>query len=273
MTTTFEPTTSRDVYARVAELDDATAASLADRMDLRAADPRQQALWADYLSRLPIGGRARVLEVGCGTGAVTATIAALPGVGEAVGVDPLPFFVERARRRAPDLRFEVGDGRALPFDDDSFDGVVFSTTLCHIPGPERALAEARRVLRPGGHLLVYDGDYATTTVAVSDRDPLQACVATAVRTLVHDPWLVRRLTGLVRDAGFAPDELRSHGHLELTRPAYMLSLIDLGADMLVSAGTLAPATGEALKSEARSRVEAGRFFGHIAYASLPATAR
>jgi SAM-dependent methyltransferase len=270
MTTTGEPTTSTDVYARAAELDEATAASLAERIDIRAADPRQQALWDDYLSRAPTP-RGRVLEVGSGTGAVTAKIAALPDVAEAVGVDPMPHFVERARRRTPALRFEVGDARALPFDDAAFDGVVFSTTLCHVPGPERALAEARRVLRPGGWLLVYDGDYATTTVAVRDGDPLQLCAAAAVRTLVHDPWLVRRLSTLVRTCGFEPGALRSHGHLELTTPTYMLSLVDLGADVLVGQGTLLPPTGEALKAEARQRVATGRFFGHIAYASLLAT--
>jgi SAM-dependent methyltransferase len=270
MTTTDEPTTSTDVYARAAELDEATAASLAERIEIRGADPRQQALWDAYLSRAPTR-RERVLEVGCGTGVVTVKIAALPGVVEAVGVDPLPHFVERARRRAPRLRFEVADGRALPFDDATFDGVVFSTTLCHIPGPEEALAQARRVLRPGGWLLVFDGDYATTTVALRDGDPLQICVTRGVRRLVHDPWLVRRLVGLVREAGFAPGELLSHGHLELTTPAYMLSLVDLGADTLVDTGTLSAPTGEALKAEARRRVADGTFFGHIAYASLLAT--
>ncbi len=53
---------SRDVYAHVTDLDEATAASLADRMDLRASDPRRQALWDDYLSRAPFAAGARVLE-------------------------------------------------------------------------------------------------------------------------------------------------------------------------------------------------------------------
>ncbi|UOY01374.1 methyltransferase domain-containing protein [Blastococcus sp. PRF04-17] len=273
MSAIFEHTTSSDVYARYSELDAATVRSLADRLEIRAADPRQQRLWSEFLAGAPAFGGGRVLEIGCGTGVITALIAGLPGVGEVVGVDPVPYFVERARARLPDVRFEVADGRGLPFGDESFDGVVFSTTLCHIPGPERALAEAHRVLRTGGHLLVYDGDYATTTVATSDVDPLQTCAATAVRTLVHDPWLVRRLPALLREAGFSPEELRSHGHLELTAPTYMLSLIDLGADTLVARGTLAPASGEAFKAEARGRVAAGRFFGHIAYASVRAERR
>jgi ubiquinone/menaquinone biosynthesis C-methylase UbiE len=91
------------------------------------------------------------------------------------------------RRRAPALLFEVADGRMLRFDDATFDGVVFATTLCHVPAPEFALAEARRVLRPSGYVLVSDGDYATITVAVGDHDPLQACVTAAVAGLVHDP--------------------------------------------------------------------------------------
>jgi ubiquinone/menaquinone biosynthesis C-methylase UbiE len=53
--------------------------------------------------------------------------------------------------------------------------VVCHTSLCHIPEPERALAEARRVTAEGGALAVFDGDYASTTVATSACDPLQAC--------------------------------------------------------------------------------------------------
>jgi SAM-dependent methyltransferase len=85
---------------------------------------------------------------------------------------PSPGFIDRARRRAPAVRFEVADGRRLPFDDATFDGAVFATTLCHVPSPELALAEAHRVLRRGGYLLVYDGEYVTTTVATAHYDPL-----------------------------------------------------------------------------------------------------
>jgi ubiquinone/menaquinone biosynthesis C-methylase UbiE len=270
-TTTIEPTRSRDPYARIADVDDATAARLAERFEIRASDPRQHRLWRDFLARTPSVDGACVLEVGCGTGIITAKIAELPGVVEAVGVDPSPYFVERARRRAPSLRFEVADGRSLPFDDATFDGVVFATTLCHVPGPEQALAEAHRVLRPGGYLLIYDGDYATSTVAIGSHDPLQACVEAAVEALVHDPWLVRRLTPLVRDAGFEPGDLHSHGYLELDSPAYMPSLIDVGADTLASTGTISTETAAAMKAEARDRVDRRRFFGHIAYASILAT--
>jgi SAM-dependent methyltransferase len=269
-TGTARPATSRDPYARIGELDQAGVARLAERIETRARDPRQHQLWRDFLARADFPAAARVLEVGCGTGIITGMIANLPTVAEAVGADPSPHFVELARSRNPRLRFEVADGRDLPFPDGSFGGVVFATTLCHIPDPERALAEAHRVLHPGGRLLVYDGDYSSTTVALADQDPLQTCVRAAIGSLVHDPWLVRRLVPLLRAAGFTPGELHSHGYLETDHPTYLPTLVDAGADTLASAGVISPATAAALKAEARHRAEAGRFLGHIVYASLPA---
>jgi hypothetical protein len=62
--------------------------------------------------------------------------------------------------------------------------------------------------------------------------------------------------------------LRSHGYVENEAPGYILTLIDRGADTLVAAGGLAEPAAQALKAEARRRVDAGEFFGHIAYASL-----
>lgn len=257
-----------DPYARAAELDETTVAALAERFEIRAADPRQHLLWRDFLSRAPHVPGARVLEVGCGTGIISAKITEIPGVAEVVGVDPAPGFIQRARHREPSLRFEVADGRTLPFDKATFDGVVFATTLCHVPEPQLALAEARRVLRPGGYLLVYDGDYATTTVALTANDPLQRCVDAAIGSLVHDPWLIRRVRHLLHTTGFVPAELCTHGYLETESPRYLTSMIDVGADTLASDGTLSPASAQALKAEARDRAANGRFFGHLAYASI-----
>jgi SAM-dependent methyltransferase len=265
------PATAQDPYARIATLGETEVEALADRIEVRAADPRQRRLWAQFLSRVDFAGRS-VLEVGSGTGVITELIAQREGVGEVVGIDPCPGFVDRARRRAPQLRFEVADGRDLPFAAGSFDVVVLATTLCHVPGPELVLAECRRVLTAGGTLLVYDGDYATMTVAVDRIDPLQACVETVMGQIVHDPWLVRRLPLLVRAAGFTPGELRGHAHIEASDPAYALRLIALGSELLVAAGTIGPETAEALRAEADRRVREGRFHCSIDYASLVAAA-
>jgi SAM-dependent methyltransferase len=278
MTTTAPAPTaaigSADPYARSADLDDATACMLATRLETRGAQPQQAALRQAFLSRLPRRAGARVLEVGCGTGIVARDLAAIPGVASVVGVDPSRQFIERARSLSavdPVLRFEVGDGMALPFGDHQFDTAVFATTLCHVTDPQAALGEAFRVLVPGGTLLVFDGDYATTTVAQHRDDPLQAFVTAAITRLVHDPWLVRRLRTLVAAAGFTALDLESHGYVESDAAAYMSSIVDFGASALAEDATVSAQLADALKAEARNRIASGTFFGHIAYASILAT--
>jgi hypothetical protein len=125
-------------------------------------------------------------------------------------------------------------------------------------------------LRPGGILAVFDGNYTTTTLANGDFDPLQACADAAMEALVHDRWLIQRLPVLVREAGFTIVKQRSLGIVETSEPDYMFTIADRGADVLASSGRISTELAQALKNEARRRVEAGCFFGSIAYGSLVA---
>jgi len=103
----------------------------------------------------------RVLDVGCGPGYLTALAAeaALPG-GSAVGVDPSEPMVEQARRTrgTANCSFELGKAESLGAADASFDVVVSSLAVHHIPEEVRgqAFAELFRVLRPGGRVLLAD---------------------------------------------------------------------------------------------------------------------
>ena len=264
-----------DVYVVFDELDVATQERLAEILELRGADAQQQALRDSFLADISFVPEARVLEVGCGTGVLTRRLARWPNVGEVVGADLYPLLLSKARQLAADLpnvTFQEADARSLPFEDDAFDAVLFDSALSHIPAPERAVAEAFRVLRPGGWLAAFDGDYATTTVALGDHDPLQACVDTMMANSVHDRWLVRRLPALVRRCGFEVDSFRSHGLVE-TNEGYMLTIVDRGADFLRTLGQIDDVMAASLKAEARRRVGEGTFFGHIAYGSLTARKR
>jgi len=100
-----------------------------------------------------VGRATRVLDVACGPGYVTAAAAARGA--EAVGVDFAASVVAAAQQRFPQARFpkaefRQGDAEALEFPDGSFDAVVCSFGMPHFPHAERAVAEAFRVLRPGG---------------------------------------------------------------------------------------------------------------------------
>jgi ubiquinone/menaquinone biosynthesis C-methylase UbiE len=259
-----------DVWATVAEQDAATQERLADVLETRGAEAKQQELRRAFLSGIDFPADARVLEIGCGTGVLTRRLATWPRVSEVVGVDVAPSLLERARELSAPLAtvtFQEADARDLPFADASFDVVVFDSTLTHVPGPEQALEQAARVLRPAGLLAAFDGDYSTTTVALHEHDVLQTCVEAMVDGSVHDRWLVRRLPSLVRRCGLEVLQLASHGYVD-TEGAYMLTIVDRGVDLLVAAGTLARDTADALKAEGRRRVESGTFYGFIAYGSL-----
>jgi hypothetical protein len=99
--------------------------------------------------------------------------------------------------------------------------------------------------------------------------PLQSCVDAMVANSVQDRFRARRLPGLVRSCGLELASFRSHGYTE-TGGGHLLTIVDRGVDMLLAAGQLGEEAAVALKAEARRRVAAGIFFGHIAYASLTA---
>jgi ubiquinone/menaquinone biosynthesis C-methylase UbiE len=263
-----------DIYTKVTEAAPETLAGLMTALELRGADPQLRAMLHTYLTDAALPQGARVLEVGCGTGAITRALATWPPVGETMGVDPSPVLVAKARELAGGLTavvFEEADGRSLPFAGNRFDAVVFHTTLCHVPEPELMLHEAVRVLRPGGCLAVFEGDYATATLATRAGDPLDACADAFREHYVHDPWLVRRLPALLRGADVQLQSARSYGYVETSKPGFMLaSWVDLGADALAASGRIGADMAAALKAEARRRVTSGEYFGHIAYMSLVA---
>lgn len=101
--------------------------------------------------------RGRVLEVAVGTGR---SLPHYPADISVTGIELSPAMLAIARQRAADLGRDVtlreADAEHLPFDDASFDTVVCALALCTIPSPVAALGEMRRVLAPGGRLLLFD---------------------------------------------------------------------------------------------------------------------
>ena len=149
-----------------------------------------------------------VLDIGSGPGFLACEMSAEVGPGGSVtGVDPSPSMLSIARGRpraagsAP-VRFSPGEATALPCAAGSFDAVTSTQVYEYVGDVPAALAEAWRVLRPGGRLLVLDTDWDSIVWRSSDDDRMRR-VLTAWDRHLADPYLPRRLTGLLEEAGFS----------------------------------------------------------------------
>ena len=165
----------------------------------------------------------RVLEVGCGTGSM------FQYYGDAVEVDaiePEQDFLELAVAKAPQMagrvRARAGDGMSLGFPDGAFDAVVFGLVLCSVPSVERVLAEAFRVLRPGGRLRALEhvrSERAVAGLLMDVANPLwlrlnkQGC-----------NWN-RQPLSLIEAADFRLDGVRAFQRFDTVIPAFPMRLI------------------------------------------------
>ncbi|MCC7369028.1 MAG: methyltransferase domain-containing protein [Chloroflexi bacterium] len=155
------------------------------------------------------------LDVGCGTGALSATILREAAPAEVVGIDASQGFVEYVRTQVQDRRasFEVADAQALPFDAGRFDCAVSGLVLNFIPQPERALAEMARTVRSDGTVALYLWDYAEGMQmmrhfwdAAAALDPNAVPLDEGRRFPICQP---EPLAQLFRDAGLAQVEVRA----------------------------------------------------------------
>ncbi|OLT03904.1 methyltransferase [Pseudonocardia sp. CNS-004] len=115
-----------------------------------------------FVGGLDVPAGARWLDVGCGTGALTAAVLRRGAPSDVWGVDRSDGFAAHARREVTDprARFSVGDARALPFPTGRFDAVVSGLVLNFVPEPAVAAAELVRVAARGGVVAAYLWDYA-----------------------------------------------------------------------------------------------------------------
>lgn len=148
-------------------------------------------------------GHESVLDIGCGDGRFTRVLAGL--FSKVAGIDVKEHKIKEAADTAKaeglDIDFRTASGQEVPYDDQSFDVVAFSNSLHHMPDPAGALAEASRVLKPGGLLYIMEpvpsGTYHEATKLVNDEtivrtDAYKAMMALDGKGFTHKTEIMYR---------------------------------------------------------------------------------
>jgi len=162
--------------------------------------------WLGEARRQLLSGLAgRVLEIGAGTGA---NFQYYPAQAQVTAIEPSFHFLKRARAKAAaapaSIELEEADAQALPFADDCFDAAVATWVFCTIPDPMQALAEVKRVTRPGASLLMIEHVKAKTSGVQLMQNLWNPCQ----NFLVAGCNVNRDTEAAVRAAGFQVEEAR-----------------------------------------------------------------
>ena len=154
------------------------AREMADESMVRNLSAQAEAIWPQeepIFDRYPLITGAKVLDVGCGTGEITARLAEKYAQASFAGIDVEEPHLERARMRCAEfgdrVRFELGDALNLAFDDDTFDLVVCRHVLQAVSDARRVLEEIRRVTKPGGRVHLIAEDYGMLHCYPTELDP------------------------------------------------------------------------------------------------------
>ena len=182
--------------------------TMAGLLEKRSQSPEEVAVRTAYLDLLAIQPGEHVLDAGCGSGIPLRDMARRVGpTGRAVGLEYSPAFLTIARELVEQeglagwVELREGDVRELPFGDGEFDLAVAATVLRHIPGGDRGVAELARVVKPGGRVVVFEGDADGCLINHPDRQLTRRIVASGCDNNNIDGQLARRLPGLMVETG------------------------------------------------------------------------
>jgi ubiquinone/menaquinone biosynthesis C-methylase UbiE len=263
---------ARDAMTYINDMDDKVVQMFIDRLEFRGKDPTFVQYRDTYIARMSLSPTADVLEIGCGTGVVTRAIAGRPDfTGHVIGIDQSPAFIAAARRLAADAgvesrtSFQVGDVHALDLPDARFDAVVAHTVISHVLDPLAMLKDAARVVRPGGTIAVFDGDYASWTFASPDHALAKAMEEGIIAAVVNQPRVMRDMPRLLRQVGLERVDTLAFVYADIGKGTFFPGAMEGYAPLVAREGLVSAEQVDAWLSGQRRAMEEGVFFAACNY--------
>lgn len=198
----------RDIFRLAPSMDATVLETIAARLEFRGTDEGYARRSQAYLPRLPLAHARRILALGCGTGIEVRALRRLTRPDTTIiGIDHSPALIDAARRLTADegladnVTYQVGDAHHAPYGDAEFDIITLHTLISHVEDPLQVLGEARRLVRPGGTVAIFDGDYASLTFAYPDHALAKTIEEKLIQLIVANPRIMRDLPRLLGAAG------------------------------------------------------------------------
>jgi ubiquinone/menaquinone biosynthesis C-methylase UbiE len=253
-------------------MDTETVEKIIQRLEFRDQDPTFTHWRETYLDKLLLKTASRILDAGCGTGVVTRALAKRSDVKcQIIGSDYSPALIDVARQQArafkvdSQIDFQIHDIHSLGFADGYFDIVIAHTVLSHVANPQIAIQELRRVVKPGGVVAIFDGDYASLTFAYPDDMFARQFEAVFLHVIVNHPRVMRNLPQTLSKVGLEIVETMSHVLAEVGTARYWMSAIDAFVPMIAGSALLPEDKLNDWLAWQRLAVETGQFFAASNY--------
>jgi SAM-dependent methyltransferase len=244
---------------------DATRARLLERA---RTSPRE------FFAPLALRPGLNVLDVGCGTGDFLRLLAPIVSPGRAVGVDLSETMIAEASQRSAaninNLSFQVGSVLELPFPPASFDRVLATQLLLHIPDPVMALAEIKRVLAPSGVVSISEIDWGTLVVQSSDNELGRRFSDLACREL-RNGLIIRELPGQLRELGFHHIVILPEVEVTQDPGAFYTWFVEPSLQHFKRIGAFTAAEADAFIADLKERARHGRYFSSRTYYTILAS--
>ncbi len=217
----------------------------------------------EFFAPLALCPGLKVLDVGCGTGDFLRLLAPIVSPGKAVGLDlsetMIAEAVQRSAENLANLSFRVGSALELPFRVGSFDRILATQVLLHVPDPWRALAEMKRALAPSGLICVTEIDWGTLVVQSSDNELGRRFSDLACREL-RNGLIIRDLPGQLRELGLNHIIIRAEVEVAESLDAFYTWFVEPSLKHFKEIGAFSEAEADAFLADLKERAQRGRYF-------------